>query len=661
MIVGLIKELRRRRVFRTAALYIVGAWLVMQVADVVFPALDIPERSIRYVLYAAVLGFPAALIFGWFFDIGADGIRRTPPAGPGDSESLALGRNDYLILAALTVVAVAIVLNATRNVVDLPIGPPMVAVLPFAAASLGGESDFFATGVHDDLLTQLSKLQSIRVISRTSVMEYKGVERNMRQIGEELGANAILEGGVQIAGELIRINAQLIDARTDEHLWAETYDRELTATNIFEVQSEIARAITSALHATITEQDEGQLDEIPTDNLAAYRAYRQALDFPTSTWRNLEYRALLEEAVELDPEFTRAWAMLLGHLSHANFYNEGDPVEVARAEEILEIISQLAPGSADDLLAQALYTYYIIRDFDQARVLIDRATEMMPSDTKLLEIKSWIQRRQGDLEGRVETYRLLRKLDPKEPQYAAAVVNGLLITHQYDEAQRELDKISDETFPLASLRSFLQLREHRDLTRYADDMDAMYDEFDGRREMAGRFANFIMRRDFEGAMAYIEDKEDPPSMRPGPFASDVEMATLEAAWFLGRVDEYDELIQELFERLESSRKENGDFEWAGTNGHMMALYAFTGDHEMALRYKRIVERALADDIAGLMSFVGERCRIFGMAADLEGAVACIRKGGAEPGGLTPYFEVLMPHYDSIRDEPKFRELLAEEW
>ena len=172
-----IIELRRRRVFRTAALYIVGAWLVLQVADVVFPALDIPERALRYVLFGAVLGWPAVLVFGSFFDVGADGISRTQPAGPGEAAaSLPLRRIDYVLLVALLAIAAAIVYSMAGRVVGEPTlvrpragdGPPMVAVLPFTAASLESDSEFFAVGVHDDLLTQLAQLESIRVISRTS-------------------------------------------------------------------------------------------------------------------------------------------------------------------------------------------------------------------------------------------------------------------------------------------------------------------------------------------------------------------------------------------------------------------------------------------------------------------------------------------------------------
>jgi TolB-like protein/DNA-binding winged helix-turn-helix (wHTH) protein len=184
---------------------------------------------------------------------------------------------------------------------------PMLAILPFLTNDESGESRFFANGMHDDLLTQLAQLHSLRVISRTSVGEYRGREMNIRQIGRQLGADAILEGGVQRIGDYIRINMQLIDAETDTHLWAEQYDRELTPANIFEVQSEIARSVAEAMHSTLTPEDVGHLSVIPTQNMAAYRAFHEAMQMRGDvTIRGPAYLAALERAVQLDPDFVRA-------------------------------------------------------------------------------------------------------------------------------------------------------------------------------------------------------------------------------------------------------------------------------------------------------------------------------------------------------------------
>ena len=287
-------------------------------------------------------------------------------------------RKGFWILGAMAGGAALILYGAWRTFTDTaPTYPtperqalPMVAVLPFVSAGLTDDSEFFSNGMHDDLLTQLAQLQFLRVISRTSVLGYRDSNQNIREIGRELGADAILEGGVQRVGDQIRINVQLIDAHSDGHLWAEQYDRELSPANIFDVQAEIARAIASALHARLTEQDATRLSVLPTSNMAAYRAYHQAMGIRNSeTIGASAYIAALEEAVALDPEFVRAWAELAGSLSYVNIARQ-DPDSIQRLEEILAQIRALAPQSAEYLIAQAYYTYYILKDYPRAYELI---------------------------------------------------------------------------------------------------------------------------------------------------------------------------------------------------------------------------------------------------------------------------------------------------
>ena len=237
---GLLNELRRRRVLPTLALYVVGAWGLVQVSDVLFGALGLPDAAVRYLLVAAIICFPIAIVFTWFFDITPKGLKRTGPAGADGDAVAPLRALDYLLLAALVVVAALIFREAFEGRFDAPFeaiaestglaedsppplpteadGPPMVGVLPFAYRGQSEDAEFFAAGVHDDLLTQLARIAGLRVISRTSVMQYADTTKAISIIGRELQADAILEGGVQLAGSQIRINAQLIDTRTDAHL-----------------------------------------------------------------------------------------------------------------------------------------------------------------------------------------------------------------------------------------------------------------------------------------------------------------------------------------------------------------------------------------------------------------------------------------------------------
>lgn len=668
----LIREMRRRHVFRTAALYVVGAWLAMQVADVVFPALDIPERAMRYVLAGALLGFPIAVVLGWFYEIGAHGIRRTGPAGPGEQDAAqALRRADYMILVALAGVAVTIFYGTISSVVETPgqvvrertEGPPMVAVLPFVSKSLEGEGEFFADGMHDDLLTQLAQLQSIRVISRTSVLEYRNTEKNIRDIGEELGADAILEGGVQMAGDRIRINAQLIDAHTDEHLWAHTYDRLLSPADIFDVQEEIARAISIAMNAALSEEDVAQLAYVPTENMAAYRAYHEAMriwNTRGSYWQD-DLTAALEEAVSLDPTFTRAWAELAGHLVFQNFFDNDRPDLVRRAEEILEKIRVLAPDSADYLIAQSYYAYYGIKDYDLAHQFISQAQQMRPSDTRVLMVKTWIERRQGDFDSRIETLRLARTLDPRDPIWEKMLVTNLMLTHRYDEASDELENSTVDDPTLEYDRIVLELREHRDTGRFVADLERLQMKLDTTSEPLSLWEAHIANRDYVAAEELLGalEEHDPESRRVDPHMSNRNFGEVFTYWASGKADLLDKAVVRGNTHLDRSRSPDGSFEHKDLIMDVALLTAVDGDSADAERLMHQGMRALAEDQAAMLGFRQHGCWIFGIAKATEAAVKCIRDALVKPSNAWPFLEPLLPYYDPIRGEPEFVELLTD--
>jgi len=665
----LLIEFRRRRVFRTAALYIVGAWLVLQVADVVFPALDIPERAVRYVLFSAVLGFPAVLVFGWFFDIGADGIRRTQPAGPGEeSASLPLRRVDYALLVALVAVAAIIVYNMAGRVVEEPKlvrdraggGPPMVAVLPFTAESLEGDSEFFAVGVHDDLLTQLAQLESIRVISRTSVLEYKDTTLNIREIGAQLGADVILEGGVQSAGNRIRINAQLIDARDDKHLWAQTYDRELTAANIFDVQTEIARAISVAMHTTLTPQDMSQLAIIPTENMAAYREFRRAVEIRNSqkVWKNAEYRQALERAIELDPTFTRAMAELVGHLTFTNFFYQEDTESIPRAEELLERIRVLAPDSVDHLLAKFFYSYYTLKDYPQAYAIIRQAARLAPSDIRILEVMTFIQRRLGDFDARIEVFRKLMQLDPRNPEHVHYLGWNLLWAHRYDEAKSVTETTEFETYQLELLRNTLSMREHRDVGRLAAGVEAIQDKYAAEANPINTWDARIAVRDFEGAEQVLAELDtDEPDI--GAYISEQKVARIITYWFLGDDDRLSEILPAARAFLERSRESDGNFMSNDTYLHIGLIAAVEGKRDEAEQNIQRFLNEARNDMTDYSAGAADACQLLGMAGATTAAVDCLREAYSKPSTAFPFLEPYLPYYDPIRDEPVFVELLAE--
>ncbi len=288
-------ELKRRNVFKVAAAYIIVGWLIMQAGEVMGPALNLPGWVNSMLAFFLILGFPLAMVFAWAFEMTPDGIKKEKDIDRTQSITGMTGQklnHTIIVLMAVAlvyfawdkfvaspasdvdqsqVVTVAEQSGAADGSVEQGPDKKSIAVIPFRNRSANEENaEFFSDGVHDELLTNLSRIAELKVISRTSVMGYRDTTKNLRQIGEELGVANILEGGVQRAGDTVRINVQLIDAATDEHLWAKVYDRQLTAENIFAIQTEIAHAIANALEATLSPGEQEQLAVAPTTNLAAY-------------------------------------------------------------------------------------------------------------------------------------------------------------------------------------------------------------------------------------------------------------------------------------------------------------------------------------------------------------------------------------------------------
>jgi TolB-like protein len=349
---GLVSELRRRNVLRMAVLYVVAAWLIMQVAEVIIGLANLPEWIGPTILGLLAIGFPIALIVSWFYELTPEGISLEKDVVAAESITHVTARRlDFLVISLL---CAGLILFAYDK---WWIGPPpeqSIAVLPFSNRSALAEDAYFVDGIHDDILTQLAKISSFgKVISRTSMEQYRETSKPIPQVGQELGVATILEGSVQRAGDRVRINVQLIEAATDEHLWAETYDRQLTVENIFGVQEEIAREVTKALRLTLTSQEDNSLSKIPTTSLVAYRLYqlgRQEMYKRTaeSSERATEY---FEEAIRADPDYAQAYAGLSNAYMYQHFdggLSREDALRQARplAERAIQMDATLAEGYA---------------------------------------------------------------------------------------------------------------------------------------------------------------------------------------------------------------------------------------------------------------------------------------------------------------------------
>jgi TolB-like protein len=306
---GFFEELQRRKVYRVAAAYIIAAGFIIQIGSAVFPAWELPNWAFRLVVVLLLMGFPIALILAWAYDVTPQGIRATPAASAPGSHR----RRNLIIL-----IAVGVIVSVGAGFFLLPRASARkieksIAVMPFQNLSDQKENAYFADVIQDDILTNLSKIGDLKVISRMSVMSYRGDgARNAREIGKALGVGALLEGSVRRAGSRVRVSVQLINANDDEHIWAEDYDRELT--DVFAIQTDLAQKIASALQAKLSPKEKARLDRRPTENADAYLLFIQAHDYANrlDQFRDISLKAeeLFEQAIKLDPKFAAAFAGL---------------------------------------------------------------------------------------------------------------------------------------------------------------------------------------------------------------------------------------------------------------------------------------------------------------------------------------------------------------
>ena len=354
---SLMAELRRRNVFRVAATYAVAAWIIIEAGSVLLPTFGASETVFKVYVVVVVIGFLVALVAAWIFEVTPEGVKLERNVDRTASITPRTGRRLDLLFIALLVIALGI--SVTLNVTGMREAPDVevasgerlsIAVLPFTSRSTDPENQLFADGIHDDLLTRLANIGALRVISRTSMMEYRDTTKNLRQVGQELGVGTVLEGAVQRVGDNVRITAQLIDTTTDEHIWAKSYDRQLSMANLFAIQSEISAEITRALQTTLTDEEESRLAVIPTDSLAAYNLYTQGREnLYTRRLETLQKaREQFEAAIDLDPDYAEAYAGLAESvLLLLNNHQALAPDDAfAIAEDSLDKALSLNPGMA---------------------------------------------------------------------------------------------------------------------------------------------------------------------------------------------------------------------------------------------------------------------------------------------------------------------------
>lgn len=671
-------RLVQARVIQSLAIYIPVGWVLTEIATAATENFGLPAWVPGLAMTLLIAGIPVVAFLSWAFQVTDHGIRTQVRSLKGGiaitvAVSLLLGIGAVLSqrLQVQPDIADITVSPETSESTDAlaPVkrsGPPMVGVLPFTYIAAQPEASFFAAGVHDDLLTQLARLSGMRVISRTSVMQYANTTTPIPEIARELGADAILEGGIQMAGSRIRINAQLIDAETDDHLWAETFDRELTPENLFDVQAEIARAIASALQAALTEAEAKQLDVIPTSNMAAYRAFHEAMTMPNRTTFNRDKsQALLEKAIELDPTFTRAIAELTGLVALQNF-GENDPAQFEIIEKLVDRIGAIAPNSVDHLQAQSFYAYYGVRDYDAADQLLDLAIERSPSDTRLLNLQSWVKRRNGDLEGWIEAARQTRLLEPNNEQWTGILAGRLMAMHRYDEALEVAESVGSPGPLLQHVLAELRLKNHQDFSRYRDVTERLYASFAPDNRLYRRFRMYTLEarlaeRDAAGAKRIIDELEDEVRRidRRLPFLNpELQMLTIYSS-LTGNQDERLQTLDLARQLLGINAEiDPRPFESLHVRDRI-ALHMLAGETEQLVAALRELRSLMEEDLAEKMGSSGMFCGVLAMSQMAEDAVDCLREATSRPSDVAIFMEPLLPYYHPIRETPEFQAYLDE--
>src|SRR5256714_1681196 len=450
-------ELKRRNVIRFAGLYLVGSWLLVQVASTVLPMFGSPDWLPRSVVILLALGFLPALIFSWVFEPTRQGLKRDEDVRPEESIAPQTGRRMNRMIIAVLVLALGYFVfdkfvlapgrAAAPNDSPSTAGAKSIAVLPFENLSEEKANTYFADGIQEEILTRLAKIADLKVISRTSTQHYKSAPENLPEIAKQLGVAHILEGSVQKSGDAVRVNVQLIKAANESHLWAETFDRKLT--DIFSVESEVAKAIADQLRAKLTGKEEQVIAAKPTDNPEAYDAYLRGLAYSLKTANTpanvLGAQKYLREAVRLDPKFALAWA-LLSYMDARGYITTALQPTIALREEArqaAETALTLQPNLGEAVVAKGYYHYSCLKDYDTAVRYFEQARQFLPNSSQIPESLAYVARRRGQWERSESYFNEAERLDPRNVNLLASHAASSIILRRFPEALRKLDQVLD--------------------------------------------------------------------------------------------------------------------------------------------------------------------------------------------------------------------------
>jgi TolB-like protein/Flp pilus assembly protein TadD len=660
---GFFEELKRRKVYRVAIAYIVASWALAQGIAQVFPVFDIPNSRIRVVILLLLIGFPIALVLAWIFDITPSGIERTSRA---ELAAVPTRRRRNVVwlgvagIAISTAVGLLVLPRAVARKVD-----KSIAVLPFENLSDDKENAFFADGIQDDILTNLSKIGELKVISRTSVMPYRGKATNVREIGRQLGVSNILEGSVRRSGNKVRVNVQLIDANSDEHIWASDYDRDVT--DVFAIQTDLAQKISDALQAKLSPAEKSRIERKPTENGEAYLAFVQAhnLQDAVEDWEKLKQsEQLYARAIQLDPTFALAiarYSQLESWIVHT-FERTTERREKARA--LARQALQLQPDLPEAHLAMGFSLYYGDNDFEAALKEFEIAQRELPNEAEVYLAIGAIQRRMGKWQESTASLEKAAILNPKDGFVFQNLAFNYQMLRNFDAANKAIErglKVNPEGIGLWETKAKLAVAEKGDFSVSEQAFEAaksipMNDET--KLRIAGARADvFILQRKYKEGLREAEKVSD-------NLLTGIPTALCGKYYLVGfaRKALNDEAgartaLLKAKDLLEAQLKQSPDS--PDLRIQLAKVLGYLGEKDAALTEAQHATEILPEskDAFGGPEITAGVAEVCGIVGETGRAIELLDGLLSRPSGITVSILKLSPAWDPLRNDPQFQALL----
>src|SRR6266404_6224381 len=680
---GFFGELKRRNVYKVAVAYAVVSWLLIQVATQVFPFFEIPNWAVRLVVLLLILGFPVALILSWAFELTPEGIKRESEVAPDESVTRKTGRKIVAITAALALIAAGMFVfqlvrskstitprqseaatGSAGQAAEIP--AQSIAVLPFDNLSDDKSNAYFAEGIQDEILTRLSKIAALKVISRSSTQKYKSTPDNLRDVGKQLGVAHILEGSVQKIANAVHVNVQLIRAATDEHLWAESYNRKLD--DVFGVEGEVATAIADQLNTKLSGTEQKAVTDKPTQNGAAYDAYLRALSIEHNSYNYDAYAQAARnyvEAVQLDPNFAFAWARL-AVLRSFLYFNAVDPnTNTAGAvKEAADRAMALAPEAGESWIAQGAYRYRVLRDFAGAVTAYKQAQIRLPNNSYLLQNLAFVQRRLGLWQEVEATFKKALELDPQDFQLLGSL-GGEFYTYlrRFDDARAAIDRaleISPDSGSVRASKAVTFQNEGR-LDKAAQELARIPADATDDFVVAPCINQAIYERQFDKAISVIEQKlRSVPAGQP--LDSIAKLALVQLGFcqqWTGRETDAHRSFSRAIEAIKPKPDTPVQADANGTPNTLALAYAGLGEKAKALEQaQRAVKDYDTDEVSKPWALT-TLAQIQARFGDHDAAIAALPHLLEVPAGLTRANLKLDPFWDPLRKDPRFQKFISD--